>query len=94
MLASEEHLAHWLERNRMMGNVLDGKFDRRGVTHDLATWTQIARWSYAQAFHVGNLLGNEGKRSYGSHLFGSSSSLPDEPEDGVLGCLRRHLLQL
>jgi hypothetical protein len=38
-----------------------GKFDQRGVTHDLATSTQIAHWSYAQAFHAGGMTWQRGK---------------------------------
>ena len=46
LLASEEHLAAWVERNRLLGNSLSQEFDRLGVLHNLLATTRIARWAY------------------------------------------------
>ena len=61
MLASEEHLARWLERNRTLGNVLAAGFNSRGIIHDVAASTQVAHWAYAQAFHSGGVTWQRAK---------------------------------
>jgi HNH endonuclease len=47
-LAAEEHLAKWAERNRTHGAELVGRFDERGLRHDLRTTWRVAEWAYEQ----------------------------------------------
>jgi 5-methylcytosine-specific restriction endonuclease McrA len=61
MLASEDHLVRWLDRNRVLGGVLAAGFDSRGIMHDLAASTQIAHWTYAQAFQAGGVTWQRAK---------------------------------
>lgn len=45
-LASEEHLAAWVDRNQEHGEALGREFDRLRVLHSLPSTIQIARWAY------------------------------------------------
>ncbi len=45
-LASEEHLAAWVDRNQKHGAALGREFDRLRVLHSLPSTIQIARWAY------------------------------------------------
>ena len=45
-LASEEHLAAWVDRNQKHGEALGREFDRLRVVHSLPSTIQIARWAY------------------------------------------------
>jgi 5-methylcytosine-specific restriction endonuclease McrA len=54
-LASEEHLAEWVERNRTFGMSLGGEFDRAGVVHNLLSTNRIAYWAYNSASSVSGL---------------------------------------
>jgi hypothetical protein len=47
-LASFEHLSAWVTRNGNNQKALATEFDARGITHDLPTSFQIARWAYGQ----------------------------------------------
>ncbi|WP_109488545.1 HNH endonuclease [Occallatibacter savannae] len=49
LLASEEHLSTWVERNRSHGEELGNEFDRLGVIHNLGSTTRIAHWAYSSA---------------------------------------------
>jgi hypothetical protein len=49
LLASEEHLGSWVERNRSHGEDLGKEFDRLGVVHNLGSTTRIAHWAYSSA---------------------------------------------
>jgi hypothetical protein len=55
-LASGEHLHRWVERNRRHEGLLLGEFDRRGITHDLPTSIQIAKWAYSQVASTQGLV--------------------------------------
>jgi hypothetical protein len=55
LLASEEHLVAWVERNRMQGEMLAREFDRLGVLHDLRATERIAHWAYSRASDGGAL---------------------------------------
>jgi hypothetical protein len=47
-VAAVEHLERWVERNADFHDVLENAFNDRGIMHDLAATTHIARWSYGQ----------------------------------------------
>jgi len=47
-LAAEPHLAHWVERNRTLGDMLSAQFDEKKIRHDLGASNEIARWAYGQ----------------------------------------------
>jgi hypothetical protein len=49
LLAAEEHLEKWVERNRTHGTELQMMFDRKGVLHNLPSTTRIAAWAYSRA---------------------------------------------
>lgn len=49
LLASEEHLRAWVERNRSHGEALGREFNRLGVIHNLRSTTRIAHWAYSSA---------------------------------------------
>jgi hypothetical protein len=53
LLAAEDHLAAWTERNRVHGDELCGGFDRKGVLHNLPSTVQIAKWAYSRAATTG-----------------------------------------
>ena len=57
MLAAEEHLGRWAERNRAYAPVIAAACDRTGMVHDLSTSVQIAVWAYEQAAAAGALCG-------------------------------------
>jgi hypothetical protein len=46
LLASEDHLAAWAQRNRAHGEMLVREFDGLGVLHDLQATESIAYWAY------------------------------------------------
>jgi 5-methylcytosine-specific restriction endonuclease McrA len=62
MLAAEDHLARWAERNRRYGDAIGSEYGRVNFIHDLAASTQIARWAYEQTFAAGALTWIGGKR--------------------------------
>ena len=53
LLAAEEHLERWTERNRTRREELEEGFDERKVLHDLPATCQIARWAYGQVHRAG-----------------------------------------
>jgi len=55
LLASEEHLAAWVERNHAYGDALGHEYDRVRVMHDITSTKRIARWAYASASTTGGL---------------------------------------
>ena len=52
MLAAEEHLASWAERNVRYGGQISEACGRTGIAADLSASIQIARWAYTQAFET------------------------------------------
>ena len=61
MLASEEHLTVWMERNRDLGATIASEFEARGFVHDLPGSIQVARWAYDRSFETGGLTWRRGK---------------------------------
>lgn len=59
LLASEEHLSAWTERNRAHGETLGREFDRLGMLHDLPSTARIAHWAYSAVFTTGGLSWKE-----------------------------------
>ena len=55
LLASENHLASWVERNRAHGQALEGEFDRLRVLHSLSSTMRIARWAYSSVSSASGL---------------------------------------
>ena len=53
LLAAEEHLERWTERNRTCRGELEVGFDERKVLHDWPATRQIARWAYGQVHQAG-----------------------------------------
>ncbi|MDE2764453.1 MAG: hypothetical protein OXK74_17000 [Gemmatimonadota bacterium] len=53
LLAAEEHLERWTERNRTSGAELEVAFDERKVLHDWPATHSIARWAYGQVHRAG-----------------------------------------
>jgi len=53
LLAAEEHLAAWEERNRQHDGELRVGFDRKGVLYNLPSTIHIARWAYSRAATTG-----------------------------------------
>lgn len=53
LLAAEEHLERWIERNRTCRDVLNQGFDERGVLHDWPASRRIASWAYGQVHRSG-----------------------------------------
>ena len=53
MLAAEEHLARWVERNSDHGEEIARECDRARVAHDLNASMQVAHWAYGQAASAG-----------------------------------------
>jgi hypothetical protein len=53
LLAAEEHLVAWVERNRQHDEILRVSFDRKDVLHDLSSTMNIARWAYSRAATTG-----------------------------------------
>ena len=62
ILASEDHLGRWAERNRSYGGQIARECDRVRFTSDLGASVQIARWAYEQAFAAQSLTWVGGKR--------------------------------
>ena len=57
MLAAEEHLSRWVERNRVYAPVIAEACDRVGMVRDLPAPLQIAAWAYEQAAAAGRRYG-------------------------------------
>src|SRR5262249_23071457 len=55
MLAAEEHLAQWIERNRSHSAVIQSRCDAANITTDANAALQITRWAYRQAFAAGSM---------------------------------------
>jgi hypothetical protein len=55
MLASEEHLGAWSERNRRYADQIADGSVRANIAADLKASVQIARWAYGQAFDASSL---------------------------------------
>ena len=53
LLAAEEHLERWTERNRTRRDELQERFDQLKVVHDWHSTHEIARWAYGQAQEAG-----------------------------------------
>ncbi|HSH75861.1 MAG TPA: HNH endonuclease, partial [Longimicrobiales bacterium] len=53
LLAAEEHLDHWMDRNRTAGRELGTAFEEVRVQHDLPATVRIARWAYGQVHRAG-----------------------------------------
>ena len=53
LLAAEEHLERWTERNRTRQAELEERFDERKVLHDWPATRQIARCAYGRAHREG-----------------------------------------
>lgn len=53
LLAAEEHLQRWTERNRTRRDELEAGFDERKVVHDWPATRSIARWAYGQVHRAG-----------------------------------------
>ena len=53
LLAAEDHLANWAERNRVSQEMLGERFDRSKVLHDWSASRQIADWAYGQVHRAG-----------------------------------------
>ena len=53
VLAAEEHLERWTERNRTRRDELHEGFDRLKVLHDWPATRRIARWAYGRAHREG-----------------------------------------
>jgi hypothetical protein len=61
LLASEEHLSAWVERNREWGQGLGDEFNRLGVIHNLRSTARIAHWAYSHAANTSGLTWQEGE---------------------------------
>ena len=60
-LAADDHLSHWLDRNRVHGNELGRRFNEVGVVHDLTASVRIAEWAYAQEAVTGGRVWSRGR---------------------------------
>jgi hypothetical protein len=56
MLAAEEHLGRWVDRNRTMGTEIENACDTAGMTHDYDASMQIATWAYEQEATAGGVV--------------------------------------
>jgi hypothetical protein len=56
MLAAEEHLGRWTERNRTFGLMIGKACDDARIMHDLGASLQIASWAYEQTAAAGGVL--------------------------------------
>lgn len=56
MLAAEEHLDRWTQRNLSVGSEIAETCGRTGMMHDLPTSLRIAAWAYEQTAASGGLL--------------------------------------
>lgn len=62
MLAADDHLKKWAERNARLSDELRLRFDSAHVVHNLGVSTRIAQWAYQQTFATKGLTwrgGNE-----------------------------------
>jgi HNH endonuclease len=48
LLAAEQHLERWANRNETQGKDMEEGFERRGVGHDLWATIKVASWAYGQ----------------------------------------------
>jgi 5-methylcytosine-specific restriction endonuclease McrA len=55
MLAAEDHLVRWIERNRTHSAVIQSRCAAANVGADANAAIQIARWAYGQAFAAGSM---------------------------------------
>lgn len=53
LLAAEEHLERWSERNTTLGGELGDAFEERGILHDLGATNRVAVWAYGQVESAG-----------------------------------------
>ncbi|MSR21892.1 MAG: HNH endonuclease [Gemmatimonadetes bacterium] len=51
LLAAEEHLERWVERNRTSG--LEASFEGVGIRHSLTATLRVAAWAYGQVHKAG-----------------------------------------
>ena len=56
LLAAEEHLERWTERNRTCRDGLAQGFDGHKVLHDWPATRRIARWAYSQVHKAGGQI--------------------------------------
>jgi hypothetical protein len=61
LLAAEEHLDRWCERNERLGPALAEELSAAGVAADPEASRQVTRWAYAQASVTGALVWRTGK---------------------------------
>lgn len=61
MLAAQEHLCRWAERNKSHSAVIQDRCIGANIGADLGAALQIARWAYGQAFAVGSMTWLRGK---------------------------------
>jgi hypothetical protein len=61
MLASEEHLGRWAERNDRCAADIESLCVEGNLRADLAASVQIARWAYGQAVTAGAMAWVRGK---------------------------------
>ncbi len=61
LLAAEEHLDRWCERNERLGPAFAEELAQAGVTADADASRQVTRWAYAQASSTGALVWRSGK---------------------------------
>lgn len=52
LLAAEEHLGRWSERNAL-GRQLQDLFGERAIAHDLGATNRVAEWAYGQVENAG-----------------------------------------
>lgn len=53
LLAAEEHLGRWTERNATLGGQLQDAFEEQRILHDLGATNRVARWAYTQVETAG-----------------------------------------
>jgi 5-methylcytosine-specific restriction endonuclease McrA len=53
VLAAEEHLQRWVERNRTLDTQLRSAFDGLAIPHDLSATLRVATWAYGQVHKAG-----------------------------------------
>ena len=53
LLAAEEHLERWTERNRTCRGELETRFDESNVPYDLPTTHKLAHYAYSQVYQYG-----------------------------------------
>ena len=62
LLAAEEHLGRWAERNITLGDELSDAFEERGILHDLGGTNRVVAWAYGQVERAGGqvwVMGSE-----------------------------------